>query len=73
LDDNSLASDQMKHHPLKFPRLKSITIDQSNLIGVQSANIKSLTMPSLRSLTLDSKGFEWVQRSERDNEIFLKA
>jgi hypothetical protein len=52
-DDSTLASEQMSSQPLSFPRLNSITLYKSNLIGVRPANLQSLIGPSLRSVSLE--------------------
>jgi hypothetical protein len=71
--DRTLASEQMLVEPLSFPRLNSITLFKSNLIGVRPANLQSLIGPSLRSLSLeDNHDPDW-RVNESETAAFFAA
>jgi hypothetical protein len=60
----------MTLQPLEFSRLRSIAMDQTNLIGARPANIQSLCVPTLRSCIIDHAG---IAADDEDSVPFLEA
>jgi hypothetical protein len=72
-DDINLGSTRMLSQPLSFPRLNSITLYKSNLVGVRPSNLQSLIGPSLGSLSLgDTHNPDW-RKDENDTAAFFAA
>jgi hypothetical protein len=67
--DTILADELLQ--PLSFPRLHTVNMYSSNLIDVRFVNLESLTVPSLRSLTVQSSII--YSRNERDSVTFYNA
>lgn len=71
--DAILASQQMILQPVVLERLKSLNINQTNLINVIAANMHSLIPPSLRSLTIRADWIPGLRDTESDSITFLNA
>lgn len=72
-NDTILSTIEMADAALSFPRLHSVTINESNLVDVRSDNLSTLMPPSLRFWFVEDDGELNRPGSDRDELIHLDA
>jgi hypothetical protein len=71
--DYILGNTNNRLQSLRFPRLESIHMHLSNLVGIRSENIEALIVPSLRSFRLEHCPEDYRGDIEEDSEVLLNA